>query len=190
MHRLDEATPHGLQQKVILVLSSFICFITFSVQVFVIVGLYFGVRGKQNMRDLRTDSFIERLDEDGDLYVTLKAKHGFTGHMHAQPGPHCPVVLLRKYLSLLNPNCNAFFQMPSKRPSVDGWYCDLPVGKEKLQTMLSNICKTVGLSKVCVNRSLLRARTQALAALEVKGQTSLRKNSHLLHTLYAPAEVV
>ena len=171
--------------------------------------LHLGRRGREGLRDLKKDSFIERRDENGNLYVGLrylekeKMRQGAEsdginerdGRMYEQPGPHCPVQLLRNYLARLNDQSDAFFQRPARKPTHNHWFDNMPLGKQTLGNMLKNICKTVGLEKIYTNHCLRATTAVALARKGVersaiKHVTGHRNESSLDPYLMQPQAAV
>ena len=58
----------------------------------------------------------------------------------------------------LNPKCVFLFQHPSKKPTVDVWYDNMPLERNQLERIMSEISKEFTLSQVYANHSL-RATT-------------------------------
>ena len=58
----------------------------------------------------------------------------------------------------LNPKCVFLFQHPSKKPTVDVWYDNMPLVRNQLGRIMSEISKEFTLSQVYTNHSL-RATT-------------------------------
>jgi hypothetical protein len=153
-------------------------------KVFLNIMLRTSLQSREELCGLRKDSFIEKKDEDGNVYMTLSYKEkeerrqgaqsgGLIerdGRMYAQDGADCPVLLLQNYLSKLNNTCNAFFQRPTRVavPKPGCWYDGVPVGKTVLFAMLPNICMAVGLDKRYTNNSLqvTPATTLTLAGMD------------------------
>lgn len=75
------------------------------------------------------------------------------GGMYATRTELCPVASFVKYVSKLNPKCEALCQRP--RNSFDNsdkyWYEDKPLGKNTLAVMMSNISKQANLSQEYTN---------------------------------------
>ena len=75
--------------------------------------------------------------------------------MMAWPGnPRCPVTCLEKYLAKREPQCDALWQKPKNHNASsffstdDIWFCDIPIGKHKLENLLTGMCKKAGLAQV------------------------------------------
>ena len=103
----DLETPKGLQDKV-----------------FVDFMLYFCNRGRENIRELtpsdfivdRKEQYIEMKDRTtknhrGDIQDTQKSQGGRI--YKSENNVLCPYTSFLKYLSVLNPECEAFFQRPN-----------------------------------------------------------------------------
>jgi hypothetical protein len=66
--------------------------------------------------------------------------------------PLCPVKSFQKYISKLNPSCEAFLQRPAaKFHKRDIWYVNAPLGIHTIATMLKNISSEAGLAHSYTN---------------------------------------
>ena len=160
---LSTDDPVGLQRKV-----------------YIEVCLHFCRRGREGLRELRKESFVIQRDENEREYVTLgyneleKNHQGINKHdiaeeprMYSQRGDVCPVESFKKYISKLNENCSAFFQRPNLNYRKSGqWYCNVPIGKNTLATMMKTISEAAGLSKKYTNHCL---RVTAISVLSAQG---------------------
>jgi len=64
---------------------------------------------------------------------------------------------LKKYISKINFSCEAFFQYPKRRGTVesdDVWYENRPLGVNKLQSMMKDISEAAALSQIYTNHSV------------------------------------
>ena len=125
-------------------------------------------RDWQGLRDLRRESFTLCTDENGHQYVTLayhdleKNQQGVNRkesdrdpRMYEQLNdPNYPVASFKKYVSKLNPECDASFQRPKTTANSDIWYVNCPIGKNKLSTMMKEIFGKAQLSRVYSNHCL------------------------------------
>ena len=86
--------------------------------------------------------------------------------MMAWPGnPRCPVACLEKCLAKRDPRCNALWQKPknhnasSFHSTDEVWFCNVPLGKHKLENLLTEMCKTAGLAHIytphCIRATLV-----------------------------------
>ena len=121
--------------------------------------LYFGRRGRQNLRNLKKSDFSIETDPSKRKYV-CKVKDELTKNrretdeaqetqvMFATGGPLCPVLSFEQYVSHLNPKNEFFFQRPKRVKDVsdDVWYDNMVVGQRTLgekMKKLSNQQQTV-----------------------------------------------
>ena len=132
------------------------------------IVLYFGKRGRENQQAMKPGDLQLKTTTGGHKYFILneratKNHPGGTNDnedetqsvMMAWPGnPHCPVTCLEKYLVKRELQCDALWQKPknhnaSSFPSTDDmWFCNIPLGKHKLENLLMDMCKKAGLAKV------------------------------------------
>lgn len=138
------------------------------------VSLHFGRRGKEGLRELRSDMIVFREDAQGIEYATLgcvaheKNHQGATGHqdnehvqrMYSTGKKSCPVESLKSYLGHLNPDCSAFFQRPKTSGYVGKvvWYTDRPVGSNTISGFMSKISAAANLKTRYTNHCV-RATT-------------------------------
>lgn len=147
---LDISTPEGLQNKV-----------------FMDLMMYFGNRGRENVRSMTPEDYIMQTDEDGLRYIihrdmmtkTRRAEddESFSGSMYEIPGSErCPVTTFLDYVGKLNNNLpGVLWQRPKKQTTDQGeWYDAVPVGKNTLYDKMKNISKSSGCSKIYTNHSL------------------------------------
>ena len=87
-------------------------------------------------------SDVESYEKNTPMYKTSSKSDGYTA--------------LEKFLSKLNPECEALFQYPKRnwRPSDKVWYENRPLGLNKLSTMMKNISSEAGLSRIYTNHSV------------------------------------
>ena len=76
--------------------------------------------------------------------------------MYEKPGPNCPVVSFKKYLSHLHPSNEFLFQPPKRNASTseDVWYDNMVVGERTLGEKMKNISREAKLSKCYTNHSI------------------------------------
>ena len=116
---------------------------------------------------MKPSDFEVSIDDSGKHYVHKTVSEVTTNHqgvdnenyepeggrMYATGTILCPVSSFQKYLSKLNPKCNALWQRP--KDSFDEndsiWYENKPLGKNALANMMSNISKSAYLSKNYTN---------------------------------------
>lgn len=153
-------------------------------KVYVEIALHFCRRGREGLRELKQNSFVEKTDENGRVYVTLnhieleknhqglgKGNDGEEPRMYAQGGDSCPVSSFRLYISKLNPKCDAFFQKANVNYDKTGlWYANAPVGKNTLAGFMKDISKRAKLSKEYTNHCL---RVTAVSVLHNHGYEAM-----------------
>ena len=130
--------------------------------------LYFGKRGRENQRAMKPSDLQLKTTTGGLKYFVLseRATKNHPGGindnedetqsvMMAWPGnPRCPVTCLEKYLAKREPRCDALWQKPKNHnassfcASDEIWYCNVPMGKHKLENLLTDMCKKAGLAHV------------------------------------------
>ena len=94
---------------------------------------------------------------------------GFNGAlMYEKPGPICPVVSFKLYLSHLNPLNEFLFQHPKRNISTfdNVWYHNMVVGERTLGKKMKNTLQEEKLSKCYTNHSI---RATAVAILDKSG---------------------
>lgn len=177
-------TPKGLQKRI-----------------FFEIHTHFARRGREGMRDLRKDSFVIKVDENGDEYVVMayhekeKTKRGVNMKekerecaMYAVSNDsNCPVRHLKIYLEKLNPKCDAFYQRPMSNPKPEGpWYENCPVGKNKLNDMMKTMSIEGGLSQVYTNHCLRNTCVNALEGAGYEVKDIMRVTGHKHQASLAP----
>ena len=157
---LNSSTPQGLQDKV-----------------FLDIVLHFARRGREGLRELKRGSIVIRKDAEGVKYATPAYNELDKNHtglnpkikdpkkvMYAEDNADCPVRALDKYLTKLNPNCDAFFQRPKVKKIPDGcWYDNVPVGKNTLAGKVAKISQAAGCSENYTNHCLRATATTVLS---------------------------
>ena len=160
----DQSTPRGLQLKVWFELMVYIC-----------------RRGRENLRQLTKGHFAINADSEGRRYVyqavdemTKKIREDNmstrvdAGRMYETKTEGCPVASFEKYLSVLNPNCDALFQtpLPSVKPDDRVWFKKSPVGEKTLGSFMGKISTAAKLSRRYTNHSL---RSTCISILDSQG---------------------
>ena len=129
--------------------------------------LYFGKRGRENQRNMVKEDIVFGKTANGLEYIALRerATKNHPGGLRDNEDnsqavmcewpdnpERCPVRCIKKYLEKRNPNCPALWQKPrnystGKFNESDGvWYCNVPLGKNTLENLLSRMSKKAGLS--------------------------------------------
>ena len=114
------------------------------------------------LRDESLDVYFLRYTED----IGLKTNKGGIKQQKLDPkivdifpivgSYRCPVRIIGMYLSLLpeNRTCNTFYLQPLRNYTPECWYEDRPVGVNKLQKVVKNLCEKGGLPGYYTNHSL------------------------------------
>lgn len=149
-------------------------------KVFLEVCLQFGRRGREGLREMKKSSIIIQKDDQNKEFATFAYNELEKNHQVHMPKEHekkqimysqedestCPIFSLKKYLSKLNPKCEAFFQKPRNlaNPETEQiWYQNKPLGIHTLESFMKNISKEANLSKSYTNHCLRAAATTILA---------------------------
>ena len=68
----------------------------------------------------------------------------------------CPVCLFKKYVKLLlnGKSCKKLYLHPKVKPTPSVWFCDQPLGNNKVTTAVKTICKKAGFVGKFTNHSL------------------------------------
>ncbi|XP_071491241.1 uncharacterized protein KIAA1958 homolog [Diadema antillarum] len=146
---LDVSDPLGLQNKV---------FLDFM--------LYFCNRGRENLREMTRDSFEVNVESrTGKRYITFNdtlTKNNREDDLEKSQGgvmietndARCPVASFLSYVEKLNPECEWFWQKPKPEvPRSGPWYCNSPLGKNKLGDKMKEISLKAG-TRVYTNHCL------------------------------------
>ena len=143
---------------------------------FFMVGMFCALRAGKEHQKLCSIPFQSQfcwdVDNSGRHYlkytedVTQKTTRGGLKHhrvvlksVNVYPIPRsnrCPVMVIMKYMGLLpvNRNCKSFYLQPKKRFTPNCWYQDRPVGLNKLQSMVRQVCEQGGIPGFFTNHSL------------------------------------
>ena len=130
------------------------------------VALYFPQRGREGQRKLTKSSFAFHQDENDKWYATMahdessKTRQGDNekrGRMYQTDHQNDGFNALRLYCSKLNPERNAFFQLPKrfwKGPEESVWFENRCLGVNTLGNMMKKLSQAAGLSHVYTNRCI------------------------------------
>lgn len=145
---LDMDDPLGLQNKV-----------------FLDIMLHFCNRGRENLREMKRDSFYLIEANNGKRSVVIKdtmtknnrekdAELSQGGNMVETNQVQCPVNSFLIYLDKLHPDCEWFWQCPKKIKPVSGpWYKNAPIGKNTIGDKMRKISLKAGV-KLYTNHCL------------------------------------
>ena len=100
----------------------------------------------------------------------------------------CPVESFKMYVSLLNHECDAFFQYPSRNNKS---YDNKPVGKNSLATMMKEISEHANLSRIYTNHCVQKMMAtvlhrQGFDLNEIQNVTKHKNLDSLKHYISAP----
>lgn len=133
--------------------------------------LFFGLRGRETVRQLRKESISIESDADGMKFARINhdtlsknskaslSRKEFEsikqGRMYAIDKSNCPVKALEMYLSKLPVDNNELFPLPLKKVTGDLWYCrNRVLGKNTLASMMKVISQSAKLSKIYTNHAI------------------------------------
>lgn len=139
---------------------------------------YLGRRGKEGLREIQKDWFETKTTSDGKKYIIIAVNevtkknqgdrtstrmndvHNDKNIMLEMPGsPRCPVSSFNRYMSLLNPQINDFFQRPNiKKKKYDA----APIGLHTLGDMMAEISKQANLSTRYTNHQIRKTTGTAM----------------------------
>lgn len=206
--------PEIVDADLKLLYSQFICDNPISLQekVQFDIRFYFFRRGSENMHRMTKSTFVLLTNpESGERYIRLaedeltKNHQGDCRERHTPVMPekvgdkNCPVSSYLKYVSHLNPKCDALWArpLPSKLTTpttgmIDGdreeanevWYCKVPIGKSMLAKFMKELSVKYKLSQVYTNHSIRVTGATILtrksyAASQIKAVTGHRSVSSL-----------
>ena len=160
------------------------------------ITLYFGRRGRENQRQLTKlslklsktptsglDYFELNREAPGGVFSTKNHQGGLdstddpsNGKMFESKGlVHCPVAVLKAYLSHLNPACEALFQKPLSgakfNPSSDSiWYSTVPLGHNTIGNMMKNMSVRAGINPPFTNHCVRSTTVNILSSRNMKNR--------------------
>ena len=139
-------------------------------KVFFDIIYYTGRRGKEGLRNLNKKSFQISTGADNIEFIKItfnektKKNQGDSTSSGADSlhndhhvitaipdNPLCPVESFKRYMSLLNPDINAFFQHPDKKKTG---FTKEPIGKNSLGQLMKEISKDAQLSREYTNHQI------------------------------------
>ena len=174
----DSLQPHKLQQTA-----------------WFFISLFLGKRGRENQQLLKKHMLVSRETPSGEKYLEMSRERGAVlatknhqgglddkedesnGKIFERPGSkRCPVKLIEKYLSHLNPECSSLFQKPrspckSFNPARDAvWYCSTPLGHNTLDNMLRFMTTRAGIIPHLTNHSIRATTVTVLSAANIESR--------------------
>ena len=169
----DCKSPRSLQRKVFFDIMFFLC-----------------RRGQENLRELKISDFAVGRTEDGRECVQKVSDELTKNHREdneAQDGgiiittdfTDCPVKSFKKYVAVLNPKLDDFFQRPRKQPSSKGlWYDAQVVGVATLSRMMKEISQEANLSKVYTNHCIRATSVTVLDNCGIEARHIMSVSGH------------
>ena len=101
--------------------------------------------------------------------------------MMAWPGnTRCPFSCLEKYLAKRDPRCDALWQKPKNHNANsfyladEVWFCSVPMGKHKLENLLTEMCKKAALAHIYTPHCI---RATSVTVLKAGGLENRREKS-------------
>ena len=118
--------------------------------------LYFGKRGCENQRAMKSGDLQLKTTTGSHKYFILNERAAnWESSWWYQRQRRWPVTCLEKYLAKREPQCDALLQKSKNHNAssfsstdVDIWFCNTPLGKHKLENLLTDMCKKAGLAQV------------------------------------------
>ena len=155
------------------------------------IRFFFACRGSENFKDMKQNMFKIIFDQKIDLIYIKKDKDELTknhkectneiitGYMPELKGHKlCPVDSFREYFSHLNPNNEALWQTPIKKPKTSVWYADSPVGKHTLADFMKNLSTKAALSKIYTNHDIRVTGCSVLALTKFSDKQIMSVSGH------------
>ena len=140
------------------------------------LGMACALRAGKEHRALRSMGFQSqiqwKMDRNGERYfvytedIGLKTNKGGLKHRKVKPKvvevfpianrERCPVRILYRYFCRIpvNRKCSALYLRPIANFNAERWYYDQPMGVNKLQSIVKNVCRSAGLEGNFSNHSL------------------------------------
>ena len=105
--------------------------------------------------------------------------------MYAQNDCNCPVASLNLYQDKLHPDCSAFFQKPKSNFSVDSstWYCNVPLGKSKIENFMKDIPISAQLSCTNTNHCIRTTVSTVLSHVGMEAHNLCAVTRHRYDTI-------
>lgn len=157
------------------------------------IGLYFGRRGLENQRHLKSAMLVLKKAPDGAEYFELDRQIASASTLLQSDGKdesdarvmfpvvgssRCPVMTIKNYLSHLNSTSDLLFQRPKdkRRQNFNSrdmvWYLPGPVGRTTLDKLMTEMSRNAGIKENLTKQSL-KATSQSI----LSGTSSLKEES-------------
>ena len=165
--------------------------------------LHFGRRGREGLRKMSKSTFSIKVSSSGRRFVTITHNESNKNHdgsdgiekeqmMFEQNDKLCPVSSYERYVALLNPKLDTFWQTPKPKVSTSDecWYKNSPMGVNTLQDFMKNLSTAAKLSKDytnhCIRATVCSALDQAGVEREDIKLITGHKNSRSLDSYIKP----
>ena len=150
---------------------------------------FLGKRGRENQHTMKKTMLALRKTPAGEQYYEVSNERGAVlatknhqgglddpddesnGKFFERPSSkRCPVKLISRYLSHLNPESSSLFQRPkspckSFNPAKDEvWFCSVPLGHNSLENMLRAMTSRAGIQPYLTNHSIRATTVTVLSA--------------------------
>lgn len=119
---------------------------------------HFGLRGRQEHHKMRVEDFVQKADDNGNVYITFseissktrqaglrKKQRLVTPKMYRTGNPHrCPVMIFNLYLSKRPVELRykgPFYLGIIYKPQTEIWYKKINMGKNKIDNIMRNMIK-------------------------------------------------
>ena len=164
------------------------------------LGLTCALRAGKEHRSLRSPPFQSQFtflyDSEGKQYFRYSEDHGLktnkggikhrkldTKRVDVYPNDNierCPVRILAYYLSKLpkNRTCKALYLTPRKKYNANSWYLNTPVGINKLQSVVKDVCSKAGLPGYYTNHSLRSTSATRMCRNDIEEQVIQEVTGH------------
>ncbi|XP_046574535.1 uncharacterized protein LOC124282569 [Haliotis rubra] len=162
-------------------------------KVFVEIMLHFGRRGRENLSVLRISDLAVTTDADGDMYVYMTRDEQTKNHQEdggraqgrmyeKKDDPRCPVRTFIKYIRRLNKDCPKLFQQPNSEMENGNLYHGVPLGHNRLGSMMATLSTKAGLSQKYTNHSLRATTVHVLDSAQVPSRHIMTVTGHKAET--------
>ncbi|XP_060575807.1 uncharacterized protein LOC132733222 [Ruditapes philippinarum] len=151
--------------------------------------------GQENLRSMTKSTFSIGATGSGRRYIEQvidEADKNHSGDVHPDQtigegklydwgeNPNCPVRMFEKYMSKLNPKCEALRQGPleSFNENDKVWFYNAPLGKSILANLMPKISTQANLSRIYTNHCLRATAIKALDDAGVEARHIMRVSGH------------
>lgn len=153
-------------------------------------------RGREGQRELTRRSFSFATDASGAEYAYLTHEEASKNHpggenskpseerqtrLYATGEEKDALTCLKQYIAKLNPECEAFFQRPRGKYSMEDpiWFENRPLGINKLSSMMKSISEQAGLSQIYTNHSVRATVITSLSDANIPTRQIMNVSGHV-----------